>query len=974
MHSLRVKITSVTVLAILTSVLSVFLVYNFTVQIRTDRSTAEILSLVGQNTKDSVEQYLGSIEQSVETAAKIAYDGLDCVILVENGAVGSFAGQEGQTPEQAAAVEAYMREYCADFENSFASIAGHTPGIITYYYCINPEICDTVHGFFYSRVGKTGFDEQEPLDARELDPADIEHTTWYYTPIERGRPSWVGPYTAHFLNELWTYSYLVPIYKAGALIGVLGLDIPIEEVTTLISAIRVYEEGYACLFDEEGRVMYHPKYDFGAVPEDLSIVDTAGVFRAKDSGAEPIRYTLEGEARQMVFFTLSNGMKLVITVPERELTDPWNRLVKISLIVSLVLILVFSLFILFMVGLITRPLQGLTAASRRLADGDYEVELSYKGRDEVGALTGAFVQMRDHIRFYIQDLNRRVNTDDLTGLPNMRCFFRLAEEERLRLLAEGKQPVFFYINLIGMKFYNRQHGFAQGDALIKAFANILRSRFGERCVGHFAQDHFAAISAESDMQQTLEDIFRECAKANGGNSLPLRVGVYCNSMEEVRTSTACDRAKYACDRLRGSYVSGYRIFDAAMLRSVLNSRYIIQHLDQAIAEGWIQVYYQPIIRTANERICDEEALSRWFDPERGYLSPADFIPVLEDARLIYRLDLFVLEQVLEKMRAQREEGLEVVPHSVNLSRVDFDACDIVEEVCRRVDAAGIPREKLTIEITESTLAENFEFMKLQIERFQTLGFRVWMDDFGSGYSALDVLQDIHFDLIKFDMCFLRNFDRSSESRIILTELMKMSIGLGIDTVAEGVETKEQVAFLREVGCTKLQGFFFSKPISKEEIRTRSQEGRQIGYENLAEADYYTAIGRINLYDLSTLGDGERIGNFFETLPMAVVESDGQRVNILRCNKSYRDFLRRSFKVPALGRELEFKELENGPGTPFAEAMRQCREAGSRVFIHEPLLGDSTIHALLRHVAINPVTGVYACVVVILGVDSAGPAA
>jgi hypothetical protein len=156
------------------------------------------------------------------------------------------------------------------------------------------------------------------------------------------------------------------------------------------------------------------------------------------------------------------------------------------------------------------------------------------------------------------------------------------------------------------------------------------------------------------------------------------------------------------------------------------------------------------------------------------------------------------------MKKQKERGLYIVPSSVNLSRYDFDSCDIVDEITKRVDASGISRDLITIEITESVLGSNFDFMKEQINRFRSLGFQVWMDDFGSGYSSLDVLQSVRFDLVKLDMRFMKQFDNGYKSRVIVTELIKLAISLGIETVAEGVETREQVDFLKTVGCTKLQ--------------------------------------------------------------------------------------------------------------------------------------------------------------------------
>ena len=215
MHSIRFKITAITVGVILAILLTIFCLCYSSVKEESDRQSVEMMQLIGQDTQNTLDEYFVSIEQSVGMAANEAIDSLDSVVLVECGAVGSQAGRAKRTPEQTARLDAYLAEHCALIQKIFENVASHTHGINTYYYCISPEISEKEHGFFYSRVGKAGFVAQEPLDARTLDPNDIEHTTWYYTPIQRGRPSWVGPYTAHFLGEMWTCSYLVPIYNPG---------------------------------------------------------------------------------------------------------------------------------------------------------------------------------------------------------------------------------------------------------------------------------------------------------------------------------------------------------------------------------------------------------------------------------------------------------------------------------------------------------------------------------------------------------------------------------------------------------------------------------------------------------------------------------------------------------------------------------------------------------------------------------------
>ena len=315
MKSIRVRIAAIIVSAVLACVVLVFAASYPVVRAENDRNSVSLMNLIGRDTQKSLEKYLNSIEQSIEMAANIASDSLDSVILLESGAAGAYAKQSERTKEQTDRLDEYLAGYCARLQTAFATIASHTHGVITYYYCINPEISQREHGFFYSKVGKTGFDRQEPLDARELDPEDRAHTTWYFTPIQRGRPSWVGPYKAAFLNEMWIYSYLVPIYKAGALIGVMGMDISCDTLINQVSTIRVYETGYACLLDADGKVLYHPSAPFGSRLEQSGIAIGSEIMQQESSGEEMIRYTANGKERLLAFFTLSNGMKLLIGVP-----------------------------------------------------------------------------------------------------------------------------------------------------------------------------------------------------------------------------------------------------------------------------------------------------------------------------------------------------------------------------------------------------------------------------------------------------------------------------------------------------------------------------------------------------------------------------------------------------------------------------------------------------------------------------------
>ena len=565
-----------------------------------------------------------------------------------------------------------------------------------------------------------------------------------------------------------------------------------------------------------------------------------------------------------------------------------------------------------------------------------------------------------------ESILRAVNYDSLTGLPNVGYFFKLCENGETGVHADGRQGCLLYMDLNGMKYYNHRNGYSEGDKLLKAYAEHLAQTFGHENCCHIGADRFAAYAAEDGLEDRLQHFFDEVRQME--NHLSVRVGIYPTSLEEVSITTAYDRAKMACDVIRKSETSSFRYYTKELSDNNKRRRYIQSSIDKAIAEKWIQVYYQPIVRAVNGRVCDEEALARWIDPEMGFLSPAEFIPELEESDQIYKLDLYVLEQVLEKLSHQKDKGLETVPHSINLSRSDFDTCDIVEEIRTRVDAAGISHDLITIEITESVIGSSVDFMKDHVERFRQLGFPVWMDDFGSGYSSLNVLQSIRFDLIKFDMSFLRRLDEGSGGKIILTDLMKMATSLGVDTVCEGVETEDQVRFLQEIGCSKLQGFYYCRPIPLEEIIDRYRKGTQIGFENPDESSYYETIGRINLYDLEIM-DSEKetaLQHAYNTLPMAIMEIMGDYGRYVRSSQSYRDFMLHFFGFNVREDRVTFT------GTPvvgpaFVKAVRQCCHEGERTFFDEIMPDGSKVHVFVRRIGSNPVTGCIAIAVAVLSI-------
>ena len=238
--------------------------------------------------------------------------------------------------------------------------------------------------------------------------------------------------------------------------------------------------------------------------------------------------------------------------------------------------------------------------------------------------------------------------------------------------------------------------------------------------------------------------------------------------------------------------------------------YVFANIEKALENGWVKVYYQPVVRALTGQLCGAESLARWIDPEMGFLSPDKFIGALEESRQIHKLDCWIVKKVCSDISERIHNGLDAVPVSINFSRLDLETTDMLKVLEDAVDEYDIPRDYIHVEITESMIVSDAELMSGMIERFRSTGYEVWMDDFGSGYSSLTVLKDYHFDTLKLDMSFLRSFDDNSKA--IITSTVIMAKDIDVMTLAEGVENIEQVEFLKNIGCGRLQGYYYGKPM------------------------------------------------------------------------------------------------------------------------------------------------------------------
>jgi len=418
-------------------------------------------------------------------------------------------------------------------------------------------------------------------------------------------------------------------------------------------------------------------------------------------------------------------------------------------------------------------------------------------------------------------------TDDLTGISNPKHFAEQAE-----VLVNSTDPhslIYLYFNIANFKTYNDHMGYAQGNELLIKLAEGFEEVFKDGICGRMSDDHFMVLTKIEGFESRIEKM-REFLKKESTEELylELKVGGYRPDEGSDDPRSDIDRARYAAHSISHHADKNYIEYDRKMEDEFKLRQHILNNIDKAIREDYIQVYYQPVVWSDDKKLCGCEALARWNDPKFGFLSPGKFIPILEESRQINKLDLCVYEKVCKSLREKLDRGEKIFPVSLNFSRLDFELMDAVSELEKLVEKYNIPKDYLHVEITESALTDETGTLKNAMESLHEKGYSIWLDDFGSGYSSLNVLKDYEFDVLKIDMVFLKNFENEQikgNARKIIETILDLADALGMKTLTEGVESEEAARFLTEKGCGRLQGYFYGKPMSFEDIYSLIDSGK-----------------------------------------------------------------------------------------------------------------------------------------------------
>ncbi len=434
-------------------------------------------------------------------------------------------------------------------------------------------------------------------------------------------------------------------------------------------------------------------------------------------------------------------------------------------------------------------------------------------------------QLKKEIAFREQsqaEVQYLAHHDALTGLPNRILLREQLDEALARARRYGDPLAVLFLDLDGFKTINDTLGHSIGDALLQRIAERLRQTLRETDkIARLGGDEFAVVqigeeqpkNAAALASRLIEVISRPCFVEGHQLIVGCSIGVAMTTADKLDPEQLLKSADLAMYRAKADGRGTYRFFEKEMDERAQARRVLEVELREALVQGAFELYYQPLVNLATNRVTGFEALMRWRHPQRGFISPAEFIPLAEEIGAIVPLGEWALRQACTEAASWPEH----IKIAVNLSPVQFKNGGVVIAVVNALAGSGLAASRLELEITESVLLEKSEANLNVLHQLRDLGVRISMDDFGTGYSSLNYLRTFPFDKIKIDQSFIRDVVQQKDCLAIVRGIANLGTSFGITTTAEGVETAEQLDCLRREGCTEVQGYLFSKPRPASEI-------------------------------------------------------------------------------------------------------------------------------------------------------------
>lgn len=491
MKSLRTKILSLVVGSVFVTSFFVSLAGVLTAERVIKEDSVHILRLTGENKAQEINAQLRAIEQSVEN-------------------IHLYAESQFTSDDSLWQNDEYMDQYTEKVSEILETTAKSTDCSVAVYARFNPELGTSEKGVFLARSHESGkFERQELTDLTVSSPSDRDSLCWYYVPIEKRKPTWLGPYYNKSI-DVEMISYVIPVFREDMLIGVIGMDIDIHLLRRLVDEVSLYDTGYAFLLNATGDIVYHKEYPNGISKDEIrkELPELNKLIDYEQKKGRVFSYKWHGKTKKMVFQHLVNGMELVATAPEDEIETAKNSYILQCIVIFIIVIFIVGFIAVRLGGKIINPLQELTAIAMRVTNGERNIEIQCNSDDEVGVLAGTLQNMIREMNRYIDYIHSRANTDVLTGVRNKQAYNDTTINLNKQISKQNAKFCLMLIDINNLKYINDTYGRGAGDGYVIAAAAMMKKVFGENKIYRICDDGFAVIFSDANISQ-VEDFRKE---------------------------------------------------------------------------------------------------------------------------------------------------------------------------------------------------------------------------------------------------------------------------------------------------------------------------------------------------------------------------------------------------------------------------------------------------------------------------------
>lgn len=629
---------------------------------------------------------------------------------------------------------------------------------------------------------------------------------WYNGIKENTHAYLTEPYENQ-LDKENVVSVIMPLRNdtTNELVGVLGVDFYVEYLSRIMDRTEFLKNGYFSLLSSDGTLLYYP--------------DKNRIMQQGESLKE-----LHNVRESMIYVTDVKGEKSICGVYRMKETNWYMcgvmsmkevRIQAWSLIFPIGFIFLTSVLMLYVVmkkvsEIITAPITKLKLGMENIARGNYKYKLPMESDDEIGHLASTFNKT-------VEDLWIKSEVDSLTGIFTMNAL--LSRAERMIYSQREKRYAILVLNLNHFKFINNMFGRDEGDNILIYVATVLKKNITKEGVfGRWKDDVFCIFTSYEHTKE-LEELADSLVKQIKAYSKVINVSASCGISEVTDTSLSLknyvDYANMAIENIKDNVFVNYLFYDKELHRKMRLERKLENEMEVALMNHQFDFYLQAKYNMNTLEVVGAEALVRWMHPLDGMISPGKFVPLFEKNGFIIKLDEYIWEKVCESIHGWLLKGYDIVPISINISRIHIMDPSFVDRLVSLVKQYDIPTKYLELEFTESAFLDGVDELYEFMEKLRAKGFRLAMDDFGSGYSSLNMLKNVPLDVVKIDKEFINETVVTERGKTIVENTIALVNKLDMDLVAEGVENEPQAKFLMEAGCIVAQGFLYAKPVPVE---------------------------------------------------------------------------------------------------------------------------------------------------------------